>query len=89
MHDPVIATDGYTYERKAIEEWLKEKHISPVTGNAMPNEKLIPHFTLRHIIDAVINVIVSLRQSKETAAADSHTPAAVGHGHAKEVCCNC
>ena len=36
MSDPAIASDGYTYERAAIEEWLREckdKPFSPVTGD--------------------------------------------------------
>jgi hypothetical protein len=31
MSDPVIGPDGYTYERKPIEEWLTKNNVSPVT----------------------------------------------------------
>lgn len=33
--DPVKATDGKTYERNAIKRWIREHHISPVTGEPM------------------------------------------------------
>jgi hypothetical protein len=37
-HDAVIAADGHTYERHAIEQWLRLPHsfsTSPVTGHRM------------------------------------------------------
>jgi hypothetical protein len=35
MEDPVIALDGHTYEREAIEKWFECSNSSPLT-----NEKL-------------------------------------------------
>jgi len=32
MKDPVITEDGHSYERGAIERWLKIKRTSPKTG---------------------------------------------------------
>ena len=32
MRDPCIAADGHSYERKALEKWLKHSSLSPVTG---------------------------------------------------------
>jgi hypothetical protein len=37
-HDAVIAADGRTYERSAIEQWLRQPHslgALPVTGHRM------------------------------------------------------
>ena len=31
MSDPVIASDGYTYEREAIEEWMRHQGTSPIS----------------------------------------------------------
>ena len=31
MEDPVIASDGYTYDRKSIEERLQNSQQSPMT----------------------------------------------------------
>jgi hypothetical protein len=33
--DPVIASDGQTYERSAILRWIDQNHNSPITGAAM------------------------------------------------------
>ncbi|KAL0321679.1 UNVERIFIED_CONTAM: U-box domain-containing protein 52 [Sesamum calycinum] len=46
MTDPCVAGDGYTYERKAIEEWLKEKDTSPMTNLQLPHKCLTPNYTL-------------------------------------------
>lgn len=46
MNDPYVATDGYTYDRKAIEEWLQENDKSPITSLPLPNKNLLPNYTL-------------------------------------------
>lgn len=35
MFDPVVASDGFTYEREAITAWLQQKTISPLTRAAI------------------------------------------------------
>ena len=30
--DPVMTSDGHTYDRKSIDEWLQNHDTSPVTG---------------------------------------------------------
>ncbi|GLC36205.1 hypothetical protein PLESTB_001368600 [Pleodorina starrii] len=51
MQDPVIATDGYTYERSAITQWLQTKTVSPMTNAPMPGgATLIPNHALRSSI---------------------------------------
>ncbi|KAL0054363.1 hypothetical protein WJX82_007700 [Trebouxia sp. C0006] len=32
MHDPLIAADGHTYERRAMEHWLRQHGTSPITA---------------------------------------------------------
>ncbi len=32
MQDPVVASDGYSYERAAIEKWLLTRDTSPMTN---------------------------------------------------------
>ena len=32
MKDPVFTCDGITYERNAVEKWLKNHNTSPLTG---------------------------------------------------------
>jgi sacsin len=58
MVDPVIATDGHTYERKAIEEWFgKGKRTSPMTGLQLDNINLIPNIALRQVIEKFMHRI--------------------------------
>lgn len=53
MTDPVIGTDGHTYERSAIVEWLKHNSVSPMTRQHMaPHKDLIPNIALRQTIEA-------------------------------------
>ena len=47
MRDPVVAADGYTYERCAAERWLSERLTSPTTGEPLSSKILTPNTTLR------------------------------------------
>lgn len=50
MKDPVICSDGHTYERSAIEKWLSTNNHSPITRQIITNNSLIPNIVLRNII---------------------------------------
>ena len=51
MHDPVVWVDGMSYEREAIETWLRKSDMSPVIRKSFPGQKtLLPNFTLRSLI---------------------------------------
>jgi len=50
MADPVSTLDGHTYDRAAIERWLAQSSLSPVTGLALASRRLIPNYSLRSII---------------------------------------
>lgn len=52
MKDPVIATDGHTYERTAIEKWFKICKTSPVTGKVLSSTELISNHALRDVINS-------------------------------------
>ena len=52
MTDPVIAQDGHSYERTAIEEWFGRSMKSPMTGAELSSTSLVPNHTLRQLIDA-------------------------------------
>ncbi|KAM9305674.1 WD repeat, SAM and U-box domain-containing protein 1 [Gastrophryne carolinensis] len=47
MRDPVIASDGYSYERKAIENWINTRRTSPMTNLPLENLLLTPNRTLK------------------------------------------
>ena len=51
MTDPVIAVDGFTYERSEIQRWFDAgNRRSPKTNVVLDSIHLIPNFTLRSII---------------------------------------
>lgn len=47
MEDPVFAMDGFTYERKRIEEWLANNSRSPTTGQELGSKMVVPNHLLR------------------------------------------
>lgn len=50
MSDPVFAADGFTYERVAIETWLKNHNTSPNTNQPLLHKNLVPNHNLRSMI---------------------------------------
>uniref|UniRef100_A0A665UWC2 WD repeat, SAM and U-box domain-containing protein 1 n=1 Tax=Echeneis naucrates TaxID=173247 RepID=A0A665UWC2_ECHNA len=51
MKDPVIAADGYSYERDSIESWIKGKNkTSPMTNLPLPTTLLTPNRSLKMAI---------------------------------------
>lgn len=55
MVEPVILTDGHSYELNAIQEWLVKHDVSPMTGQPLPNKHVIPNYTLKKLIDSWID----------------------------------
>lgn len=51
MSDPVVTSDGQTYERSAIKRWLEDHQTSPRTNAILENKSLIPNVALRQQID--------------------------------------
>jgi len=47
MSDPVIAADGYSYERKCIENWMFENDTSPMTDEALKHKDVLANHQLR------------------------------------------
>jgi hypothetical protein len=51
MVDPVIVTEtGHTYERSAIEQWLRTHNTDPNTNVQLRSNNLIPNHSLRSSI---------------------------------------
>lgn len=65
MKDPVICTDGHTYERAAIEKWLASNNTSPKTGMQLSSKTLIPNIALRNAIEEYMNKDVVPMETKE------------------------
>lgn len=53
MADPVICADGHTYERAAIQQWLRSNSRSPKTNRRLQSQELIPNHTLRSTIESM------------------------------------
>lgn len=54
MVDPVVAADGESYERGAVEAWLAERGaVSPATGAPLPSLELVPNRSLRSILQSL------------------------------------
>ena len=57
MRDPVLTTNGQTYEKKAILEWFKyckknnTRLTDPISNEIINSDKLIPNHQLRKIIN--------------------------------------
>eukprot|EP00005_Dracoamoeba_jomungandri_P013847 CAMPEP_0174270128 /NCGR_PEP_ID=MMETSP0439-20130205/43430_1 /TAXON_ID=0 /ORGANISM="Stereomyxa ramosa, Strain Chinc5" /LENGTH=295 /DNA_ID=CAMNT_0015359287 /DNA_START=54 /DNA_END=938 /DNA_ORIENTATION=- len=67
MTDPVIDSDGNTYERAAIEKYFEEHgFVSPLTGKTI-SEKLIPNRSLQELI-RMFNIQRSREKEKKTIA---------------------
>lgn len=49
--DPVVAADGYTYERSAIVAWLRHKRTSPVNRQPLSQSSLVSNIAMRQLVD--------------------------------------
>ncbi len=52
MADPVVASDGFTYERESIVLWMKSHDTSPTTRESFEHKVLIPNHVMRRQITA-------------------------------------
>ena len=81
MKDPVIGSDGHTYERSAIEQWLRQEGTSPITRQTMNRTDLTTNIALRDTIESMMRLhpeleleisnIQSSRQSDRQSSAQS------------------
>ena len=52
MTDPVVAADGFTYDRASIELWLQGHGTSPNSNQPLEHKILTPNITVRKLIAA-------------------------------------
>ncbi|XP_069791548.1 WD repeat, SAM and U-box domain-containing protein 1 isoform X2 [Narcine bancroftii] len=65
MTDPVIASDGYSYEREAIENWINtKKRTSPMTNMPLETTLITRNRTLKMAIDRWIDSPQVLQMTK-------------------------
>ena len=68
MQDPVICSDGMTFERDAIMQWFAGGHkTSPITNLELEHTNLVPNRALRSAIEEWTGA----NESREKAAADA------------------
>lgn len=51
FHDPVVASDGHTYERSAITDWLRASAVSPITRQRMTANVLNPNRLIKKMAE--------------------------------------
>lgn len=51
LTDPVLASDGHTYERQAIEEWIGRADTSPLTREPLSIADLRPNRMVKKLLD--------------------------------------
>jgi NAD(P)-dependent dehydrogenase (short-subunit alcohol dehydrogenase family) len=81
MKDPVICSDGHTYERANIEKWLQEHDTSPMTNVTLQYKTLVPNIALRNLIQnpspsLVAEIRQPIRRGSQLAAAATITATA-------------
>ena len=69
FHDPVVAADGHTYERAAIERWFEASLTSPMTGRRLEHAHLSDNIALRSSIEQYVD-----RMPKPNADVDCRRP---------------
>lgn len=47
--DPVIASDGHTYERSTIQKWMSQHNTSPFTREVLTSRQLYPNIVIQKI----------------------------------------
>ena len=58
--DPVLVKDGYTYDRKAIQDWIRNHGTSPMAREPLLIEQLFPN----RIVKELVNVFETLLRKK-------------------------
>jgi hypothetical protein len=62
MHDPVVLSDGHTYERRHIERWLQEHSTSPVSNEELQQKAVFPNHALRNAIEEYFEQVFSVHR---------------------------
>jgi hypothetical protein len=54
MVDPVLDTEGNSYERSAIRQWLRQSRTSPLSRQPLTERMLVPNVALKSVIHEVM-----------------------------------
>lgn len=73
MEDPVVTSNGQTYDRKNIKQWFDLGHHSdPMTNGRLVDRTLKPNYAIKSLIDAYQKKQVSLNPPCEQKIIPSH-----------------
>ena len=64
MSDPYSDSDGNTYEKDAIFQWINQHNTSPITRNPMTTSSLTPNRALKDLINTFLGMNTALTQSQ-------------------------
>jgi len=66
MREPVMATDGHTYERAEIEKWFAKSNKSPKTLLPLSSKELTSNYSMRSLIQELVDAkLQELNSEKE------------------------
>lgn len=71
FRDPVVASDGHTYERSAIERWFETASTSPVTNETLRNRALHENVLARNLIAESIKAHEEAETAKTSKMAEA------------------
>lgn len=60
MSDPYSDSDGNTYEKDAIFQWINQHNTSPITRNPMTTAVLVPNRAIKELINSFLGMNQSL-----------------------------
>jgi hypothetical protein len=66
MEDSVLASDGHSYERTAIERWLRTHDRSPKTNAYMSSNTVYPNHALKALIEEFVEKKLNEKPEEDT-----------------------
>jgi hypothetical protein len=61
LTDPVVACDGFTYDRRAVQEWFESgQRISPLTKQTLRSTATLPN----HVVRCAVNEWLEWREKR-------------------------
>ncbi|XP_053140910.1 WD repeat, SAM and U-box domain-containing protein 1 [Hemicordylus capensis] len=85
MKEPVIAADGYSYEREAMENWIiKKRRSSPMTNLPLQRLILTPNRTLKMAINRWLETQPEYKEKLSSSIAGIPSPNALKKGGGNE-----
>ena len=55
FEDPVVTSDGHSYESTSISQWFLRRQTSPLTNMRLASTQLLPNHALKRAIEECMN----------------------------------